>query len=46
MALDFGKMYVDTVADIHSKILDVRSPRGTNSFNFMQFLGNFVKIVC
>ena len=36
-----------SVADLHSKILDVPpSPGGPNSFNFMQFLGNFGKIVC
>ena len=35
------------VADLHSKILDARPPPGgPNSFNFMQFLGNFGKIVC
>ena len=34
-----------TVADLHSKILDA-PPRGPNSFNFMQFLGKFGKIVC
>ena len=37
------------VADLHSKILDATSPppsRWPNSFNFMQFLGNFGKIVC
>ena len=35
-----------TVADLHSKILDARPPWGPNSFNFMQFLGKFGKIVC
>ena len=35
-----------TVADLHSKILDARPPGGPNSFNFMQFLGKFGKIVC
>ena len=35
-----------SVADLHSKILDTRPPGGPNSFNFMQFLGNFGKIVC
>ena len=34
------------VADLHSKILDARPPGGPNSFNFMQFLGKFGKIVC
>ena len=34
-----------TVADLHSKILDA-PPGGPNSFNFMQFLGKFGKIVC
>ena len=34
------------VADLHSKILDARPPGGPNSFNFMQFLGIFGKIVC
>ena len=34
------------VAELHSKILDVPPPRGPNSFNFMQFLGKFGKIVC
>ena len=34
------------VADLHSKILDACPPGGPNSFNFMQFLGNFGKIVC
>ena len=28
-------------ADLHSKILDAPPPQGPNSFNFMQFLGNF-----
>ena len=32
-------------ADLHSKILDA-PPGGPNSFNFMQFLGKFGKIVC
>ena len=32
------------MADLHSKILD--APGGPNSFNFMQFLGKFDKIVC
>ena len=32
------------VAELHSKILD--EPSGPNSFNFMQFLGNFGEIVC
>ena len=31
-----------TVADLHSKILDVRPPR-PNSINFMQFLGIFLQ---
>ena len=37
-----------TVADLHSKILDAPHPPpgGPNSFNFMQFLGIFGKIVC
>ena len=35
-----------SVADLNSKILDARPPRGPNSFNFMQFLGKFGKIVC
>ena len=35
------------MADLHSKILDARPPPGgPNSFNFMQFLGKFGKIVC
>ena len=34
------------MADLHSKILDARPPGGPNSFNFMQFLGKFGKIVC
>ena len=34
-----------TVADLHSKILDA-PPGGPNSFNFMQFLGKFGKIIC
>ena len=34
------------VADLHSKILDAPPPGGPNSFNFMQFLGNFGEIVC
>ena len=34
------------VADLHGKILDERPPGGPNSFNFMQFLGKFGKIVC
>ena len=34
------------VADLHSKMLDARPPGGPNSFNFMQFLGKFGKIVC
>ena len=35
------------VADLHSKILDAPPPPwGPNSFNFMQFLGKFGKIVC
>ena len=36
------------MADLHSKIVDARPPppEGPNSFNFMQFLGNFGKIVC
>ena len=33
------------MADLHSKILDA-PPRGPNSFNFVQFLGKFGKIVC
>ena len=36
----------NAVADLHSKILDARPPGGPNSFNFMQFLGKFGKIVC
>ena len=35
-----------TVADLHSKILDVDPHRGPNSFNFMQFLGKVGKIIC
>ena len=35
------KDYSISVADLHSKILDAPPPRGPNSFNFMQFLGNF-----
>ena len=34
------------MADLHSKILEPRLPRGPSSFNFMQFLGKFGKIVC
>ena len=35
------------VADLHSKILDAHPPPGgPSSFNFMQFWGNFGKIVC
>ena len=35
------------MADLHSKILDAPPlPGGPNSFNFMQFLGNFGEIVC
>ena len=38
---------MSTVADLHSKILDAPPPPGgPNSFNFMQFLGNFGKIIC
>ena len=32
------------VVDLHNKILDV--PPGPNSFDFMQSLGKFSKIVC
>ena len=32
-----------TVADLHNKILDACTPRGPNSFNFIQFLENLVK---
>ena len=35
-----------SVADLHRKNLDSRPPGGPNSFNFMQFLGKFDKIVC
>ena len=36
-----------TVVDLHSRILDAPLPsRDPNSFNFMQFLGKFGKIVC
>ena len=35
-----------SVADLHSKILYAHLSRGPNSFNFMQFLGNFGKIAC
>ena len=35
-----------SVADLYSKILDPSPHRGPNSFNFMQFLGKFGKIVC
>ena len=35
-----------SVADLHSNILDAHLFRGPNSFIFMQFLGNFGKIVC
>ena len=38
--------YTTSVADLHSKIVDMRPPGGPNSFNFMQFLGNFDEIVC
>ena len=33
------------VEDLHSKILDAL-PSGQNCFNFMQFWGNFGKVVC
>ena len=33
----------NTVADLHNKILDAHPPPVPNSFNFMQFLGNFGK---
>ena len=43
----FDLKHAITVADLHSKILDARpTPRGPNSFNFMQFLLKFGKIVC
>ena len=32
-----------TVVDLHNKILDAHPPPVPNSFNFMQFLGNFGK---
>ena len=36
-----------SVTDLHSKVLDLHPrPRGPNSFNFMQFLGKFSKIIC
>ena len=36
-----------SVADLHSKILDARPPGpNSNSFNFMQLLGKFAKILC
>ena len=39
--------YTQPVADLHSKILDAPPPPGgPNSFNFMQFLGKYGKIVC
>ena len=38
--------YCTAVADLHSKILDAHPPPGLNSYNFMQFLGKFGKIVC
>ena len=33
------------VADLRG-VQGMRTPRGPNSFNFMQFLGNFGKIIC
>ena len=45
-ALKFINKALKSVADLHSKILDARPPGGPNSFNFMQFLGKFGKIVC
>ena len=38
-------VFATAVADLHSKIW-TRPPGGPNSFNFMQFLRNFGKIVC
>ena len=32
--------------DLRGNTRDERPPGGSNSFNFMQFLGNFGKIVC
>ena len=37
---------MDAVVDLHSEILDARPPGGPYSFNFMQFLGKIVKIIC
>ena len=34
------------VADLRGGARDARPPAGPNSFNFMQFLGKFGKIVC
>ena len=35
-----------SVVDLHSEIVDAPLPWGPNSFNFVQFLGKFGKIVC
>ena len=35
-----------SLADVHSKILDAPLPPDSNSFNLMQFLRKFSKIVC
>ena len=43
--LKLADKILSSVADLHGKISDV-PPRGPNSFNFMQFLGKFGKIVC
>ena len=34
------------MADLHSEIVDAPLPWGPNSFNFVQFLGKFGKIIC
>ena len=36
----------EPVADLGGGTRDMRPPGGPNSFNFMQFLGNFGKFVC
>ena len=50
MSIGTGSFFctIQSVADLHSKILDAPPPPpgGPNSFNFMQFLGKFGKIVC
>ena len=41
-----GSATVNAVADLRGGARDVAPPGGPNSFNFMQFLGKFGKIVC